>query len=76
MWIRGKELPDRLYRHELEHCYQVKRKGRLKFYFTYLVLLVRYGNQNHPYEVEAEEAETKPLLPIEQQWKDTGVVRL
>lgn len=79
-WVWFKRTPDqvsdRLYRHELQHCYQVKRMGRFKFYTTYLWLLARHGYKNHPYEVEARERHYDPLTDQEKQWRENGVVEL
>ena len=75
------EVTDRHFRHELQHCYQVKNKGRLWFYLTYAFYWFRYGMfwggyKNNPYEVEAREHEYKPLTPQERSWKDRGVINL
>lgn len=76
MWIKGDSMDDRLFRHELQHCYQIKRLGRLKFYAIYIVLLFKHGYKNHPFEIEAEEYETHQLLPKERAWKDRGRIDL
>jgi hypothetical protein len=65
-----------LYRHELEHCYQVKRMGRFKFYTSYLWLLAKHGYKNHPYENEANDREHDPLTDQEKQWIADGKVKL
>jgi hypothetical protein len=67
---------DRLYRHELEHCYQVKRMGRLRFYSTYLWHWVTKGYKKHPYEIEAEEHEEEQLTEQELRWRERGVIEL
>jgi len=64
-----KDMTDRHYRHELEHCYQVKRMGRIKFYATYLWLWIKGGYDSHPYEVEADERANDPLTDEEKQWR-------
>ena len=61
----------RLYKHELKHCYQVQEMGIAKFYFTYILLLIRHGYKNHPYEKEACSYEVKKLTPVEQKWFET-----
>ena len=73
-WYR--ELEERLFRHELQHCYQIQRKGRLKFYVCYLLLYLRYGYKNHPYEIEANKYETELLTETEKHWLVTGRVIL
>jgi hypothetical protein len=70
------EVSNVLYRHELEHCYQVKREGRLKFYATYLWYQIRYGYKKNPYEVEANEREFDALTEQEKQWRGKGVIEL
>lgn len=46
-----------LIRHEQCHWRQYERMGAIRFYVGYIALWVRYGYQNHPWEVEAREAE-------------------
>lgn len=64
------EVSDKLFRHELQHVYQVRREGWLKFYLTYLWYQVRYGYAKNPYEVEANAHENDPLTPEERKLKD------
>lgn len=47
----------RLIRHEQCHWRQYERMGAIRFYVGYIALWVRHGYQNHPWEVEAREAE-------------------
>lgn len=67
----GKDIPQFLFRHELEHAYQQMRDGRFKFYLKYFYYSLRYGYDNNPYEVEAREAANQPLTKDEGQllWK-------
>lgn len=65
-----------LYRHELQHCYQVERLGRLRFYATYLWYQIRYGYKNNPFEVEANAYEDEPLEEQEVRWREQGVIEL
>lgn len=67
---------DKLYRHELQHCYQVASLGRLKFYAKYLWFQVRYGYKKNPFEVEANQRENDPLTEDEVRWREQGVVEL
>lgn len=70
LWFKKGSLHiDRLYRHELEHCYQAKELGRLKFYFTYILKFLRYGYWNHPFEIKARRASLNPLTDIEIAWR-------
>jgi len=78
MWVNlsKTEFTNRHYRHELQHCYQVKRMGVLKFYTSYLWLWIRKGYENHPYELEANERQFDPLTDQEKQWLETGKIIL
>lgn len=73
-WVMFKRRPndvsDRLFRHELEHAYQVQREGWLKFYLTYLLYLVRYGYRNNPYEVEARAVADDPFTEEERKIRE------
>lgn len=64
------DVSDKLFRHEMEHIYQVQREGWWKFYAKYLYYSLRYGYVNNPYEVEARMMENEPLTTIERFWKD------
>lgn len=50
-----------LYRHEMEHVYQVRRKGWLKFYITYIWYSIRYGYTDNPYEASARSVQHNKL---------------
>lgn len=63
-------VTDRLFRHEMQHVYQVKRMGWFKFYITYLWLLRKHDHSTHPYENEAREHENEPLTTVERYFKD------
>lgn len=78
VWFKPskEEVSNILYRHEFEHCYQVKRMGRLKFYASYLWLQMKHGYKNHPYEKEANDREHDPLTDTEKQWIANGKVEL
>jgi hypothetical protein len=65
-----------LFRHELQHCYQIKQRGVIRFYVRHLWLLMRRGYWNHPDEIEAREAQLKPLTAIESKWYETNKIRL
>jgi len=73
-WYQG--LADKLYRHELQHCYQVASLGRLKFYSRYIWYQIRYGYKKNPFEVEANQREGDPLTEDELRWREQGVVEL
>lgn len=50
---RADEIPEWLFRHELEHAYQIMRMGRWHFYLKYFWYSVRHGYESNPLEVEA-----------------------
>ena len=64
------EVSDVLFRHEMQHVYQVQRMGWFKFYLTYLWLLRKHDHSTHPYENEAREHENEPLTTVELFFKD------
>lgn len=66
------DTSDRLFRHEMQHIYQVKEEGWLKFYVKYLWYSIRYGYKKNPYEVEARAREALALTPTERFYKDHG----
>ena len=55
--LPGSENDKRLARHETVHWDQYQNMGAVRFYVTYLWLLMRYGYMNHPMEIEARNAE-------------------
>lgn len=63
----AKDVPQFLFRHELEHCYQQIRDGRFLFYLKYFYYQLRYGYQKNPYEIEAREMALAPLTSIEEE---------
>lgn len=63
---------DWLFRHEMEHIYQVEREGWLRFYIKYLWYSMRHGYQNNPYEIQARQAQEQPLTTAERFWKEHG----
>jgi len=64
------DVTDQLFRHEMEHVYQVWRKGWLGFYAMYLLLAIRYGYKKHPFELEANTRENDPLTAKERRMKN------
>lgn len=79
-WVFFRHTKDkvsvRLYRHELQHCYQIERLGRFKFYAKYLWQWIRNGYWNHPFEKEARDFQDQPLTPKEHNWWMKGIVKL
>ena len=58
-------VSDKLFRHELEHTYQVERDGWLVFYIKWLYYRIKHGYLANPYEVEARLASVQPLTKYE-----------
>ena len=56
-----------VFRHELEHAYQILRDGLFLFYLKYFYYSVRYGYKDNPYEIEAREAQKYLLHPDEEE---------
>lgn len=65
------EITDKLFRHELEHIYQVERLGWFKFYASYLWQNIRVGYKKNKYEIEANLVENNPLTDEERRLKDS-----
>lgn len=63
-------VPDWLFRHELEHIYQVRRDGWWKFHISYLWQLATVGYQAIQYEIDARRAANTPLTKGERELKD------
>jgi hypothetical protein len=63
------EVTDVLFRHEMEHVYQVKREGWFGFYLKYLWVNIRHGYASNPFEIEANERENDPLTDEERKLK-------
>lgn len=64
------EVTDRIFRHELEHVYQVRREGWFKFYLTYLWESLRRGYKGNKYEIAANAVEDTPLTEEERKLKE------
>lgn len=73
---RSQERNIQLFRHELEHCYQIKRDGVVRFYLKYLFCQIRYGYRENPYEIEAKKNESKELTLEEKEWYARGKIEL
>ena len=64
------DVTDQLFRHELEHVYQIRRNGWFCFYLKYVLLAIRYGYEKHPFELEAEARQDDPLTDEEREIKN------
>lgn len=65
-------VSDRLFRHEMQHVYQIRRMGWLGFYIKYLWLQVKWGYGEHPFELEAKAYQNEPLTDKERALKRMG----
>lgn len=63
------DVSDQLFRHELEHIYQVRRMGYLWFHIKYFYLLIKHGYDIHPFELEATKRQNNPLTDKEKELK-------
>jgi hypothetical protein len=63
------EVSDTLFRHELQHIYQVQKLGWIRFYVSYLWQNIRVGYKKNKYELEANAVENQPLTAHEQSIK-------
>lgn len=64
------EVSQRLYRHELEHIYQIQRIGRFRYYLKYWMYWFKHGYRNNPYEVAARAVQYNDLTAEEQKLWD------
>ncbi len=77
VWFRKGSLSDNgLYRHELEHCYQIKEMGRITFVLTYFLFLCSFGYKKHPYEKAARRESKKALTKAEQNFREKLIIQL
>ncbi len=65
-----------LFRHELQHCYQIQERGVVRFYARYLWLALKHGYRNHPDEVEARANQVDALKPNELEWYEKNKITL
>lgn len=57
---RDSRLTRRLLAHELVHVEQLRRMGLLRYWVTYLSLLLQYGYREHPMELDAVVRSAEP----------------
>ncbi len=60
------QIPQRTFRHELQHAYQIMRHGRLRFYVKFFLYSLRHGYHRNPFEEEARAHECDPLTAHEE----------
>lgn len=65
------DVPNWLFRHELEHVYQQMREGVIRFYLKYFAYSLRHGYKKNPFEIQAYKRQHDPLTTTEEQllWK-------
>ena len=73
--IRGAKGEDtvRTFRHELEHAYQIREMGLIRYIGSYYWENIRKGYQDNRYEIRCREAAGTPLTAAEQALWDTGI---
>lgn len=57
---RGAALTRRLLAHELVHVEQLEQMGLLRYWWSYLMLLLRCGYHDHPMELDAVVRSAEP----------------
>ena len=73
------EASHRLFRHELQHCYdQFDIGSKWKWYWQYLVIGLRhgFGDTEHQFEARAEDHEAESLTDKELEWYRSGEIRM
>lgn len=66
---KQKDVPDWLFRHEMQHIYQIKKLGWWKFHLIYFWYLAKGGYNNHPFEIEAKKHQHIALTNYEKDLK-------
>lgn len=65
------QVSDQLFRHELEHVYQIEHAGgSLRFYIKWLWYTYKHGYFNNPYEIAARKVSREPLTVKERHLKE------
>ncbi len=64
------DVSDKLFRHEMEHVYQILRIGWFKFYFRYLYANIRFGYSHNPFEIAAHNVQNRSLTETERNIKE------
>ena len=68
---KREEISDTIFRHEMEHIYQVRELGWFRFYLTYLWQNLTVGYKKNKYELAAKVVENTPLTDYERKLKDS-----
>lgn len=63
-------VSDEVFRHEMQHVYQIIAMGKWKFFFTWFWYSLSRGYLNNPLEIEAIANQCKPLNQAERMIKD------
>lgn len=59
------EVWDGLFRHELEHAYQIREMGVISYVLSYYAENIRKGYRANKYEIRCREASLLPLTTVE-----------
>ena len=70
-WTKEEVARSHVARHELEHWYDARDEGPLKFYLKYLFNSFRHGYKRNPAEIDANAQERLPLTETELEWMFT-----
>jgi hypothetical protein len=65
----------RLFRHELQHVYQMGEIGKFKWLFVHLWQFIKHRTRNYPLEVDADLAEELKLTDQEWVWFRMNQIR-
>jgi len=66
------EVSDVLFRHEMEHVYQIREIGWVKYYTKWWWYTLTKGYKNNPYEVEAKAHQNNTFTKVERELKDNS----
>ena len=67
--VRG-AVADQLFRHEMQHVYQLRKLGWIRFHAKYLWSLIRHGYTDNDFEIDARAHEITPLTRDERRLKN------
>ena len=65
------KVSDKLFRHELQHVYQIQKLGYIGFFSRYIWYSIRYGYKKNPFEIEARFHANDKLTNEERLWRNS-----
>ena len=63
------DVSNHLFRHEMQHVYQIRKHGVIRFYLKYFYYGLKHGYRDNPFELEAVGTEIFPLTDEEKRLK-------